>query len=128
MPSPLTSEQERLTTIFFYCIVILLGYLFFRILAPFFAPLGWAAVLAIFVYPFHERLVSRHGNAGAAGLSTLIVTVLIVGPGLVILTAFEPPSPTWIGTLLPPNSLSWNGAGIGFERSFLGHKRSTSGA
>ena len=88
MPSPLTSEQERLTTIFFYCIVILLGYLFFRILAPFFAPLGWAAVLAIFVYPFHERLVSRHGNAGAAGLSTLIVTVLIVGPGLVILTAF----------------------------------------
>jgi len=84
----LTSEQERLTTIFFYCIVILLGYLFFRILAPFLAPLGWAAVLAIFVYPFHERLVSRHGNTGAAGLSTLIVTVLIVGPGLVILTAF----------------------------------------
>jgi len=69
MPSPLTSEQERLTTIFFYCIVVLLGYLFFRILAPFFAPLGWAAVLAIFVYPCHERLVSRHGNAGAAGLS-----------------------------------------------------------
>jgi predicted PurR-regulated permease PerM len=88
MPSLLTSEQERLTTIFFYCIVLLLGYLFFRILAPFFAPLGWAAVLAIFVYPFHERLVSRQGNAGAAGLSTLIVTVLIVGPGLVILTAF----------------------------------------
>jgi predicted PurR-regulated permease PerM len=81
-------EQERVTTLFFYAIVLLLGYLFFRILTPFFAPLGWAAVLAIFVYPWHEKLVSRYGHVRAASLSTLVVTVLIVGPGLVILTAF----------------------------------------
>jgi predicted PurR-regulated permease PerM len=57
--SPLARERERVTTIFFYGVVLFLGYLFVRILTPFFAPLGWAAVLAIFVYPWHERLVPR---------------------------------------------------------------------
>jgi predicted PurR-regulated permease PerM len=86
--NPLTRERERVTTIFFYGVVLLLGYLFLRILTPFVAPLGWAAVLAIFVYPSHERLFYRYGKTRAAALSTLVVTVLIVGPGLVILTAF----------------------------------------
>jgi predicted PurR-regulated permease PerM len=86
--NPLTRERNRVTTIFFYVVVLFLGYLFVRILMPFFAPLGWAAVLAIFVYPWHERLAANYGNARAAALSTLVVTLLIVGPGLVILTAF----------------------------------------
>lgn len=88
MRSPRAREHERVTTLFFYGIVLLFGYLFLRILSPFFAPLGWAAVVAIFVYPWHEKLVPRYGNARAAALSTLVVTVLIVGPGLVILMAF----------------------------------------
>ena len=73
---------------FFYGVVLLLGYVFLRMLTPFLAPLGWAAVLAIFVYPWHERLVPQHGKTRAAALSTVVVTLLIVGPGLVILTAF----------------------------------------
>lgn len=88
MRSPLTREHERVTTIFFYGVVLLLGYLFVRILAPFFAPLGWAAVLAIVVYPWHEQLVPRYGAPRAALISTLVVTLLIVGPGLAILTGF----------------------------------------
>ena len=88
MRSPLAQEQERVTTVLFYGIVLLLGYVFFRIVTPFFAPLGWAAVLAIFVYPWHQKLVPRHGHARAAAFSTVVVTVLIVGPGLVILAAF----------------------------------------
>ena len=87
MRNPLARERERVTTIFFYGVVLFLGYLFVRILTPFFAPLGWAAVLAIFVYPWHERLAARYGNARAAALSALVVTLLIVGPGLVVLTA-----------------------------------------
>jgi predicted PurR-regulated permease PerM len=86
--SPLARERERIAAVFFYGIVLLLGYVFLRMLTPFFAPLGWAAVLAIFVYPWHERLVPRHGNARAAALTTLVVTLLMVGPGLVVLTAF----------------------------------------
>lgn len=88
LPTPLATERERVATLFFYGVVLLLGYFLLRIFTPFFAPLGWAAVLAIFVYPWHEKLVRRHGNAPAAALSTLIVTLLIVGPGLLLLTAF----------------------------------------
>ena len=47
MRSPLAAERERVTTLFFYCVLLLLGYLLFRIFAPFLGPLGWAAVLAI---------------------------------------------------------------------------------
>lgn len=88
MRSPLDIERERVATLFFYGVVLLLGYFVLRIFAPFFAPLGWAAVLAIFVYPWHERLVPRYGSGRTAGLSTAIVTLLIVGPGLLVLTAF----------------------------------------
>jgi predicted PurR-regulated permease PerM len=86
--NPLTIERARVTTVFFYAIVLLLGYFLLRMVAPFLGPLGWAAVLSIFVYPWHEKLVARYGNTTAAALSTLTVTVLIVGPGLVLLAAF----------------------------------------
>lgn len=88
MQNPPARERARVTTLFFYGVVVLLGYLLLRIFAPFFGPLGWAAVLAIFVYPWHETLVARYGHSGAAALSTLTVTLLVVGPGLVLLTAF----------------------------------------
>jgi predicted PurR-regulated permease PerM len=86
--SPLTKERERAIAILFYGVVLLLGYLFLRIWTPFLIPLGWAVVLAIFVYPWHEKLVRRYGSTRAAAVSTLVVTLFIVGPGLVILTAF----------------------------------------
>lgn len=88
MRSPLAQERDRVATLLFYGVVILLCYLLLRVFAPFFAPLGWAALLAIFVYPWYERLVPRYGKGPAAGVSTAIVTLLIVGPGLVVLTAF----------------------------------------
>ena len=99
MRSPLTREHERVTTILFYGVVLLLGYLFVRILAPFFAPLGWAAVLAIVAYPWHEKLVARYGPSRAALASTLVVTVLIVGPGLVVLTGFVQESRAALSTV-----------------------------
>ncbi len=88
MQNPLATERARVASLFFYGFVILLGYFVVRIFAPFLRPLGWAAVLAIFVYPWHQNAVARYGRARAAALSTLTVTVLIVGPGLVLLTAF----------------------------------------
>lgn len=97
--SPLDLERERVATFLFYGVVLLLGYFILQIFAPFLAPLGWAAVLSIFVYPWHERLVLRYGDGPAAGLSTAIVTVLIVGPGLLVLTAFVGESRAAIGQL-----------------------------
>lgn len=86
--SQLASERERFTTLIFYGVVLLLGYFLVRVFKPFFPPLGWAAVLAICVYPWHEKLVIRFGRSRAAGISTLLVTLVILGPGLLVLTAF----------------------------------------
>jgi hypothetical protein len=80
--SPLIKERERITTLLFYAAVLLLGYLVVRIFAPFFVPLAWAAVLAIFVYPSHEKVAARYGTTRAALISTIAVTLVIIGPGL----------------------------------------------
>ena len=87
-PTLLASERERFTTLIFYGVVLLLGYLLLRVFQPFFGPLGWAAVLAICVYPWNEKLVTRFSRNRAATITTLAVTALIVGPGLVVLSAF----------------------------------------
>jgi predicted PurR-regulated permease PerM len=85
---PLIKERERITTLLFYAAVLLLGYLVVRIFAPFFVPLAWAAVLAIFVFPSHEKLSIRFGATRASLISTIVVTLVIIGPGLAALTAF----------------------------------------
>lgn len=97
--NPLSVERDRATTILFFGVVLFLGYLFLRIVTPFLIPLGWAAVLAIFVYPWHEKLVRRWGHGRAAALSTFMVTLLIVGPGLVVLTAFVQESRAALSTV-----------------------------
>ena len=87
-PTLLANERERFTALIFYGVVLLLGYLLLRVFQPFFGPLGWAGVLAICVYPWNEKLVRRLGRNRAAAITTLAVTALIVGPGLVVLSAF----------------------------------------
>ena len=84
----LSGERQRVALLLFYGLVLLIGYLLLRFFEPFFHPLAWAAVLAICVYPFHERLVAKHGRSRAAAITTTMVTVLIIGPGLAVLTAF----------------------------------------
>lgn len=87
-PTLLAHERERFTTLVFYGFVVLLGYFLWQVFEPFFGPLLWAAVLAICVAPWYERLVARLGRSRAAGFITTIVTLIIIGPGLILLTAF----------------------------------------
>ena len=98
-PAQLASERERFTTLIFYGVVLLLGYLVLRVFQPFLHPLGWAAVLAICVYPWHEKLVRRIGHSRAAAASTVIVTLIILGPGLAVLTAFVREGTAALGAL-----------------------------
>ena len=44
---------------------VILGYALQRMLAPFWAPLGWGAFLAFFLHPVHQRLTRSWG--GRAG-------------------------------------------------------------
>src|SRR5262249_39988903 len=86
---PTTSSKattsDRLTTVLSYGALLLLGYLVFRITEPFFVPLAWSAVLAIFFYPLYERLERRLQPTRAALVSTLGVTLLLIVPALLVL-------------------------------------------
>jgi predicted PurR-regulated permease PerM len=80
--------HERITTLLFYVVVIWLGYILYRIFEPFLVPLAWAAVMTIFFFPLQARL-ERHWRPGVAALATtIIVTLIVVVPILLIATAF----------------------------------------
>jgi predicted PurR-regulated permease PerM len=65
--------------------LLLLGYLVYEITEPFLVPLAWSAVVAIFFYPLHEKVLKRFKPNSAALLSTLGVTVLLIVPALLLL-------------------------------------------
>jgi predicted PurR-regulated permease PerM len=79
------STTDRLTTLLSYGTLLLLLYLVYLIFRPFFAPLLWSAVLAIFFYPLYERFLRKMSPTRAALLSTLAVTFLLIVPALFIL-------------------------------------------
>src|SRR5271168_2995361 len=78
--------QKRFESLLFYAVVLLIFYLAYRVFEPFLQPLGWAVVLVVCVYPLHERLRKRWGPVRAAALSTLCVTLLLVGPALALVS------------------------------------------
>jgi predicted PurR-regulated permease PerM len=80
------TTSDRLTTVLSYGALLLLGYLAYLILDPFLVPLAWSAVLAIFFFPLHERILKKLNPTLAALASTLLVTFLLIVPALVVLT------------------------------------------
>jgi len=72
----------------FYGIVILLVYLVYLVFSPFLVPLAWAAVLVVVSYPAYEWLARRWNPATAALVSTLGVTLILIGPTLLVMAAF----------------------------------------
>jgi len=79
------SERDRFVLVLFYGVLLLAGYLAFRVVAPFLAPLGWAAVFAMVLNPVHARLASRVGRSRAAAATTVLAVVIIVGPAITVL-------------------------------------------
>ena len=82
------SAGERLASVLFYGVVLLLAYLVFRIFEPFLVPLGWACVLVVVFYPWHAHLEKRWGRTPAAAVSTLGVTLILIVPTLLLMTVF----------------------------------------
>jgi predicted PurR-regulated permease PerM len=79
------STSDQVTTVLSYGALLLLGYLVYEITAPFLVPLAWSAVLAIFFYPLHEKILRKLKPNWAALLSTSGVTILLIVPSLVLL-------------------------------------------
>lgn len=81
-------SRDHLSALFAAIALAALLYLLFLVVQPFLPPLGWAAVLAIIFYPMHERLTRRWTAAPSAVATTLAAALLVVGPILLITTAF----------------------------------------
>ena len=79
------STSDQVTTVLSYGALLLLGYLVFEITSAFLVPLAWSAVLAIFFYPLHEKVLRKVKANRAATVSTLAVTLLLIVPALLAL-------------------------------------------
>jgi predicted PurR-regulated permease PerM len=80
-----TTTSSQLTTVLSYGAILLLGYFVLLIVEPFLVPLAWSAVLAIFFYPLHEKVLRKMKPSAAAMTSTLAVTFLLIVPALIVL-------------------------------------------
>jgi predicted PurR-regulated permease PerM len=69
--------------------ILVLGWVLYQFLEPFWAPLGWAAILTFLLTPLHKKLTKRlHGKAGYSagiltGLTPFFIILPIVGFGIV---------------------------------------------
>ena len=80
------SERDRFLLVIFYGVLLLVGYLAFRIIAPFLAPLAWAAVFGMVLNPVQARLEPRLGQGRAAAATTALAAFIIVGPAITVLS------------------------------------------
>ena len=81
-------DREELSTAVFYAVLVLLAYLVYQVFRPFLVPLGWAGVLVVLFYPWHARLEQKWGATRAAAFSTVAVTLILIVPTLLLMTAF----------------------------------------
>jgi len=84
----LSTQRERVGTAIFFAVLVLLGYLVFRVFRPFLVPLGWAGVLVVIFNPVYSRMEKRWGATRAAAVCTLGVTLILIVPELLLMTAF----------------------------------------
>ncbi len=62
-------------------LVLFFGYFTYRIIKPFFTPIGWAIVFSILLYPVYALLVVKLRFKALASLITVILIVIIIfGP------------------------------------------------
>ncbi|NOZ68540.1 MAG: AI-2E family transporter, partial [Deferribacteres bacterium] len=74
-------KTEWLYKTFSLAIILILFYLFYRVLSPFLITIAWAMVLSITFYPLYRLFLRYIKRPWAASLLTLvIILVIIIGP------------------------------------------------
>src|SRR5215216_2358712 len=63
-------------------VLLVLGFLLYQILLPFFSPIAWALFIAFLIQPIHEWLARKLGGRRklSAALLTLATIAMLVGP------------------------------------------------
>ena len=82
------TSEERIGTLLFYGVLLLLGYLVYLIFEPFLVPLGWAGVLGVIFYSSNKELEGQFGRTVSASLTTVAVTAILIIPALLIMMLF----------------------------------------
>jgi predicted PurR-regulated permease PerM len=85
-----TSERAFYTRAFALIALLLVGYLLYLVLAPFFAPIAWALFFAFLVHPLHRWLARKLGgrSAWSAAVLTIGVFLMVIGPLAALGAAF----------------------------------------
>src|SRR5579884_1181601 len=83
-----TGAIQRVSAVFFYGFVLLLAWLVFLIFRPFLTPLTWAGILVILFQPLDRWLEERLGRTGAAAVSTLVATLVLLVPVSIVVVQF----------------------------------------
>jgi predicted PurR-regulated permease PerM len=75
---------------FAIAVLLVVGWLLYQVLLPFFSPIAWAVFIAFLIHPIHVWLSARLRNSPrtSAALLTLAVVVIIIGPLAALGTAF----------------------------------------
>jgi predicted PurR-regulated permease PerM len=81
-----SSARDRFSQLLFYALVFLTGYLAFQVISPFLSSLAWAAVFAMMFHQVHLQLAARMGPNRSALVTTLMAAVLIVAPGVMLVS------------------------------------------
>jgi predicted PurR-regulated permease PerM len=87
MESPHDQGQERVQRVLFYGFLLLIGAGVYTVTRPFLVPLAWAGVLAICCWPLHRRVAKHLPATIAAGVSTAVVTLVLLVPTVLVLVA-----------------------------------------
>lgn len=82
------TSRQRLEAALFYGIIALLAVLTYLIFQPLLAPLAWASIMVVLFYPVQMRLEKRVGPSPAAAISTLLVTLILIVPSVLLLISF----------------------------------------
>src|SRR5262249_23285149 len=85
-----TTADPFYTRIFAVGATALLGWMLYRILAPFLGPVAWALFIAFLLHPLHVRLTRQfRGRENlSAALLTLATFILLIGPLAALSAAF----------------------------------------
>src|SRR5262245_54753502 len=88
--SPSTPEEVFYARTFVLAWLILLGYLVYYILLPFYVPLAWALFIAFLLHPLHTRFSRQLGGriSLSAALLTFATFLMLVGPIAALGAAF----------------------------------------
>jgi predicted PurR-regulated permease PerM len=81
-------KREYFLITLFFLIVAIFFYLFYKVMAPFFAPIAWSGILAIVFYPLYKRLGRKIKSPGwASFIMTIAIFVLIIGPAIYLMAS-----------------------------------------